>query len=167
MILICDVVGLDEPQLHRITSSLSSTEVLTIPFNNTDTYTRLSLASIFIESHLLKPCTFVADTKYTSILVIFDNFINDIANIDLVLHHVRTDELIFPSNDPVYKCSWLAGHPLSVIKFLSGVLELKNFKWPDVVKTGWGNPFTTIEPSYTNLFLHWANRINLKVGTLQ
>lgn len=167
MILICDVVGLDNTQLHHITSCLDKHELLTVRSDKTDVYNRLFDASIHLESCLLNSNSYTANNKYTSILVIFDNFINDIANINLYLHHIRTDELIFPSRDPTYHCGWVAGHPLAIVKFLSGISGLKEFTWPYTAQAGWGNPFQSVNSNYTNMFLHWANRINLKVGALQ
>jgi len=167
MILICDVVGLDDTQLHHITTCFDQYELLTVRSDKTDVYNKLFDASIHLESCVLTSNTYTANTKYTSILLIFDNFINDIANINLYLHHIRTDELIFPSRDPAYHCGWVAGHPLAIVKFLSGILELGNFEWTSTAQSGWGNPFPTIETNYTNMFLHWANRIKLKVGALQ
>lgn len=167
MILICDVVGLDDTQLHHITTCLDPYELLTVRSDKTDVYDKLFNASIHLESCVLTSDTYTASTKYTSILVIFDNYINDIADINLYLHRIRTDELIFPSRDPLYNCSWVAGHPLATIKFLSGMSALKEFTWPYAVQAGWGNPFQSVDSNYTNMFLHWANRINLKVGALQ
>ncbi len=168
MILICDAVGLNDDQLRYIQTVLQYSELITCCNNkNTDVYANLAHASICIEQHLLEANTYTVDSKYTSIFIIFDKFINDIDNINSFLYRMRTDEIIFPSQNPTNNCSWVAGHPLAIIKFLSGILDLKDFKWPETVKTGWGNPFNFIVPSYTNMFLHWAHRIKLKVGTLQ
>lgn len=169
MILICDVVGLNDTQLHHITDTLQNYEVLTLqlPSNAIDVYEKLAHCSLCIERCLLNNDTFVANTKFTSILILFDNYINDIGSLHLHVHNMRTDELIFPSRTPTYKSGWLAGHPLAVIKLLSSILDLKRFEWPANVALGWGNPFKTINPNYTNDITHWANRIQLKVGALE
>lgn len=169
MILICDVVGLEEEQLRHIKQVLTNCEVLTpkIPANTTNVYDKLAYTSLCIEQHIIKTNQFVIDNKYTSILIIFDSFINDIDTLNSFIHRMRTDELIFPSRDPRYKASWIIGHPLAMIKLLSSILDLKQYKWPDIVTIGWGDPFKSMNANYTNDLMHWANRIQLKVGSLQ
>lgn len=169
MLLICDVVGLENEQLHHIKQVLTNCEMLTpeIPSKSINVYDKLAYTSLCIEQHIIKADQYVIDSKYTSILIIFDNFINDIDMLNSFIHRMRTDELIFPSRDPLYKAGWVIGHPLAVIKLLSSILDLKQYKWPDTVTIGWGNPFKSMNANYTNDLMHWANRIQLKVGALQ
>ncbi len=169
MILICDAIGLNNEQLHHIQQVLVNSEVLTLqlPNNADDVYTKLAYSSLYIEDHILDNNRVAYSSKYTSILILFDNYINDIENLYSYVCNMRTDELIFPSRTPSYKAGWFIGHPLAVIKLLSSILDLKQYKWPDTISVGWGNPFKDIEYNYTNDIMHWAHRINLKVGSLK